>query len=162
MRSIISYRDMAAGARPTAPWRQDKGIASIGELLWVNPGGGASATDMLRYGGDTTDEINSTVDLYPMPEDISTNSAKAQSAKDGPEEALARFQFLSQTLSTRSDLYAAYIYVRGYNASTGAPTNPGTNAANPPVTSRRWIVIFDRSKVTKASDSVRILGTYQY
>ena len=67
------------------------------------------------------------------------------------EERLARMQFLQNTFTTRSDRYAAYILVRGYD--------PGD--LKTPVVQRRVTVIFDRSSVWNPADPVRILGMYQ-
>ncbi|MCC6682705.1 MAG: hypothetical protein IT445_17530 [Phycisphaeraceae bacterium] len=124
------------------------GIASLGELLYINPGGGATGFDMLWYGRDNQDQQGESVDLYPDPITLNDTAASPKLAKqikaqDGPEEDMARFQMLAQTLSVRSDVFAAYVVVRGYDATA---FNAG------PVEEARFLVILDRGAM--ANDNI--------
>lgn len=152
MRQVVDYRDNPGNRdgvlSPATGLRQERGIASIGELLLINPalaGSGMATTDnrdMIRYSFDAQP---TTHDLYPMPEETAT-------AYSGPfphEGGMARFQFLSQTFTTRSDIFTAYVYIRGYRAGDW----PGG-----PVESKRFLVVFDRSRITGPNDRVRVLG----
>lgn len=85
-----------------------------------------------------------------MPEQ--TDKVALNSPGTTPQDRLARFQMLSQILTTRSDLYAAWVLVEGYRAGAW---DEG------PVESARFIAIFDRSEVRTADDQVRVLGVFR-
>ncbi|MEM6757276.1 MAG: hypothetical protein AAF586_08925, partial [Planctomycetota bacterium] len=181
-RGIAAYRDYPADARgssttktrgyPVGMARQEPGIASIGELLFLNdataasisPTGGnlTETTKMQAIGRDgnamdydrLTDAIvgnEATYDRYdivPMPEVeryISTTLVdpfERRTMTDGPEERLARFQFLANLFSTRSDVYTAYVVIRGYQS--GAYQLGPTEQAH-------YIAVFDRSGLRDAN-----------
>ncbi len=160
MAKVIDYRDNPANRNGTltannmlgyAGLRQEKGIASIGELALINPalvasgGGSTGSTDMLLYGPANGSTPPAAVDLYPLPEETGSNPL---SSRMSIEEQMMRFQFVAQNLTTRSDVFAAYIYVRGYAAGR---FNLG------PLESKRFFVIFDRSRLTTGTDQVQII-----
>lgn len=159
MGKVIEYRDTPANRATITGLaagnvRTDPGIAGIGELLMVNPAWAASGTtgnqDMMWHGLPPNDgTLPATVDLYPMPgiPDANLNATLPNTI----EAQMARFQFLSQAFTTRSDVFTAYIYIRGYSAS---------NFGNGPIEAKRFFVVFDRSGITGSSDNVRILGVF--
>ncbi|WP_432800268.1 hypothetical protein [Poriferisphaera sp. WC338] len=130
-------------------WRQttsntdQPGIASIGELLYLNPAPGVSSRNMNREGVNTsTLTATSKLNLFPIPEATTAAGINASStgAADKNEEFLARLQYLTQLYSVRSDRFVVYGYVRGY---------PDGNFAAGPIEEARFIAVLDRSgKVT--------------
>lgn len=138
--------------------RQEPGITSLGELMLINPTAAASPIpnaagapapptppdpvyDMQRYGRDGQSQHGTLLDLY-----------SASNSTDNAEERMARFQFLSQVFTTRSDIFTAYILIRGYRKG---------QFNKDPVESARYIVIFDRSSVKSPNDPVKVLGVYR-
>ena len=116
--------------RPNKP-----GIASIGELLFMNLNGTNAVYNMQRYGQDGLPALpysGALLDLYPDPDEI---GATHINQGDDNEQRLARFQMLSQALSTRSDTFVAYVVVRGYEQA-------GFDKL--PVESAQFIAIFNR------------------
>jgi len=153
MQGVVDYRDNLVN-RDTVTGlsgvRSEPGIASIGELMFVNSSvGDDQPSDMQRYGNDGGDDKDSVFDLYPVPEQ--PGSVVPQSAEDGAEEAMARFQFLSQVFTTRSDIFTAYVVIRGY---------PADDFGKGPVESLRFFAVFDRSGVTSSNHSVQMVGCY--
>jgi hypothetical protein len=172
MQSIVHYRstpaDRAAmssaglATRPSA-----KGIASIGELMMLDSETAdlTTITPQIHMNTDAATRMTgytsfsaaafkgSNVDLYPMPENVPPGVYQ-DTAADGPERQLARFQFLSQAFNTRSDVYTAFVRLRGYDASNFTPTGE--------LESRSFLVVYDRSNIVSGSDMPRILGIYVY
>ncbi len=168
MRLIIAYRDQptkqAAGytdvlaplttdlnlrqsiTTTTGVDRANPGIASIGELLFLDRGtfGVDSPFDIQRYANDADPALPDLVDLYPDPDE---NGSNAIDQGDDNEQRLARFQMLSQALSARSDTYVAYVVVRGYDQN---------NFNGLPVESAQFIAIFNRGSMEDKNDSVDI------
>ena len=91
---------------------------------------------MKRYGNDGIDQSDTAFDLYPIPEQDSDH--KHYETTDNAEELMARFQFLSQVFTTRSDVFAAYIVIRGYDS---------TDFEDGPLESLRGIAIFNRARM---------------
>jgi len=100
-------------------------------------------------------------DLYPMPEALEPISNGGQAAVRYPtvfteEEALKRAQFLTQNFSVRSDIYIAFILVKGYDPNNWDQNGDGISD---PIESARAIVVFDRSQLTgNTTDAVRVIG----
>jgi hypothetical protein len=165
---IIAYRDNPASARspqtnglaggpfPVGQMRSGQGIASMGELLMINPAAGNDARNMQRYGMDGPAASGSGPAglWFPVPEQSGTHDAwdnRPGQAQQG--ERLARFAGLTQTFNTRSDVYAAYIVLRGYQ---------GYQFAEKPVRSIWAFVIYDRSTMVDYNDGsdIRIIDKY--
>lgn len=137
-------------------YRQGRGIETIGELLTVLPNGLADIDQ--SYGmlcTMLTAPRSSVYDLYPDP----ASSPKSYDT-DGPEELMGRFQFLNQTFTTRSDIFTAYILVRGY---AEGKFDEG------PVEQKRYVAVMDRSNLGKDLNGdgvddidVRIIGILEY
>ena len=175
MTAIHAYRDIPPNNDPGTPyddtvvrpipaanpnWRQNQGIASMGELMFVNPTAN-QPNDMQMYGFDGlngTSQTGFAHDLYPLPEDITNGLATAQIATDSTEESLARFQFLSQAFTTRSDIFTAYVLIQGF---------PSDDFRQGPVESARFFAIFDRSKINSPNpanapiDEVRVVSIHR-
>jgi hypothetical protein len=90
------------------------------------------------------------------------------SAADDPGESLALANALLNTVSVRSDLFCVWFVVRGYQPSdvedllaftgTGTPPNdPRYRTPMVPSIERRYVMVVDRSNVTKLDDKPRIL-----
>lgn len=91
---------------------------------------------------------------------------------DGPEERAAILRSIANIVTTRSDVYAAWFVLRGYdpdviesiNVTTpGGPVDLATarNAMNnpkfQPTVDTRWLVLFDRSNVKSPTDRPKVL-----
>ncbi|MBI1370879.1 MAG: hypothetical protein GC162_19775 [Planctomycetes bacterium] len=138
--NIVAYRD---GARP-AGFRSAKGIASIGELLNIITPLESDAADNYQTTAGTPIDFDS---------NPSTTAPSADGIVDDREETTLFARWLMQVCSTRSDVYTAYINIR---ATTG-------NSATANIVGERHIVVvFDRSNLTYATGTVRILGMLQY
>ncbi len=154
-RRIVDYRDNPGnrggltgglGIRSGRP-----GIASVGELLFINPTGGDDPADMQRF-GQSGAEAPELVQFYPLPEDIDENGKQRLPVADSAPEKMARFHRLAQVLSTRSDVFVGYFVIRGYR--TGQWDRG-------PVESARVMAVFDRSEVRGEDDEVKLLGVFR-
>lgn len=126
------------------------GIASLGEILYLNPGG--PENDMLRYGLDNTNALPARMDTYPDPND-STANGPAENQRDDNEQLLARFAMLSQAYGVRSDRFVVYGVVRGYE----------DNAFNQlPVETARFIAVIDRGSMQTSNPNPRVIGFVRY
>ena len=151
MESIINYRDDPTTRASLQPamvtnLRRQAGIASIGELMLINPASiapGDQPANMSRWGHDGAGQEGTALDLSPLDED---ERPIASAAPEHIEEELARFQFLSQAFDVRSDIYSVYIVVRN----------------NDDTIEKRAMVILDRSSVTNANDEVEIIGSFGF
>lgn len=91
---------------------------------------------------------------------------------DGPEERLALLRGIANTVSTRSDVFIAWILLRGYDPDVIESINvaaPGitpddltassamNNAKFGPRVETRWLAVFDRSKIRKPTDRPELL-----
>jgi hypothetical protein len=136
---LIKYREAVNGAadRPLAApgSRTNPGIAYLGELYNIaNP-----------LASDTLDNATLNGTLI----DFQTSAAGTpDSIIDDRKERAKVLAWLAQVGAVRSDIYTAYILVRGY--SNGNLTTPTVE--------RRLIAIFDRSRITGPNDQVRILA----
>jgi hypothetical protein len=144
MEGVVDYRDNPdnridiTGYSPADGLRQEKGIASTAELLLVNP-------DLVANGGPVNPELDMTrytdtqqpmeLDLYPMPEQ---SGAVQYTSPMEAEGRMARFQFLAQAFTTRSDFYVAYVVILGYDSA---------DFTKDPAESKRFYAIFDRSRI---------------
>lgn len=177
MRTIATYRDASGTTGESlrrdytglAVARREPGIAAIGELMWINPDANgvtdpdpthpapAPARDVQMYGTDGADNSATMIDLYPPPEDVPPGVLN--SAPDSEEERLSRFQFLSQTFSTRSDVYTAYVVIMGYRVN---------QFDEGPVEFARFYGVFDRSRVSRHDNAllrendVKLVGLFAY
>lgn len=151
---IIAYRDCADATSISGPnfsdgkrgtgidnYRNTKGIASIGELYdasWFVLGN--DSTDNYKLGTSTT------VDFTP--------ASAADGVNDDREEQAMVLRWLSQVCTTRSDVFAAYIYIRGYDN--------GTFDADHLAEVARVLVIFDRSGIVDQNGTPRVIGYVRY
>jgi hypothetical protein len=169
--ALVGYRDNAA-KRPTAitGLRTAKGIASLGEIYNIfNPQNAPTVANPLA--SDTTD--NRSIDGMLIDDIANASNTSGDAIVDDREEAAAILRMLSQVCSVRSDIFTAYIVIRGFpndlKPSDLAILNPTVTADAKKlsdyyarVTERRLIVVFDRSRVTDIASPIHILGFYQY
>jgi len=189
-RAIAAYRDYpatrtAANGYPaglpsngtTTSTAYRPGIASIGELLFVNgassdlenhlPSGGnlaGSETAIQAVGRDGAamnyadlDSPDDRYDILPMPEVEAylensaspTVTVERRGVTDGPTERVARFQYLANLFSTRSDVFTAYVVIRGY---------PTASFNSGPTEQAHYIAVFDRSGLRDAKTPVRLVA----
>ena len=143
--SIIDYREGSSGARTSENYRNGrKGVAYVSELFNL-----ATLSSADNFAGNN---IDNPVISGVVADFLSNPASGADGIIDDREEATYVTRWLVQTCSTRSDIYCAYILVRGYS-----PGNLTT-----PVTERRAAVLLDRSRVASQNDGVRVLGVIWY
>ena len=147
MLAIVDYRDAAAGSRPGTHRAGRKGIAYPSEVY--NLGTLAASNDI---GQNAVDDFSGTAFGSIQSDFLSNPPTGADTVIDDLEEKSLVARWLGQVCSTRSDVYCAYILVRGYS-----PGNLTT-----PVTERRAAVLLDRSRVATQDDGVRVLGIIWY
>jgi hypothetical protein len=152
--SIIAYRKGTSRQLP-AGGRTNPGIAYTGELLYMNPGGGSSATDMKRYSGSSS--LPPQVDLIPHPDDpdYGTQVDETQTHGFEPEARLARLQLLTQAYRPRSDIYTAYVIMRAYSEQAGAFDFTST------FTETRLIYQLNRTTVSQSGGAVTCTELYR-
>ncbi len=127
------------------------GIASLGELMYLNPNATLdSNNNAMRYGMDGLPSLitgSYNLDMYPDPDH---NGSSIVDQGDDNEQLLARFGMLSQAYTVRSDRFAVYCVVRGYK-------DKRFNKA--PVETARFIAIIDRGiMATAGTDTPRVIG----
>ena len=146
--AIVAYRDTPGMTNRVRNCRASrKGLAYVAETY--NLGALASGWD---FGRNTVDDFNNPAMGSIQGDFLSNPAAGADGIIDDREEKTFVPRWLAQTCSTRSDVYVAYILVRGYS-----PGNLTT-----PVTERRAAVLLDRSRVATQDDGVRVLGILWY
>lgn len=126
----------------------DKGVRSIGELMLVKRRIGTTTDNQksTRYGEDNA-FMAATSSMRPYPHLDDRSTSKAFDEEYTAQERMARFQYLSNTLTTRSDRYCAYVVIRGYT----------TNAFNQaPAESLRFFVTLDRSGLVDIDSAVTV------
>ncbi|MCC7408021.1 MAG: hypothetical protein IT442_08115 [Phycisphaeraceae bacterium] len=161
-----------------------RGIVSLGELLTLQPDA-AAGTYASPYlpAGTLAEHLNmnrwnSLVGAIPLrtaaaptPEEVSIVSGVTPvitQVEGSAQKRAARFRYLNQLFTTRSDVYTAYIEIRGY---------PSDDYRKGPVERTRMIVVFDRSGVVgpttwdptaspltgpRPDNQVRIVAMYRY
>jgi hypothetical protein len=153
--AMLKYRDIpsgnAADVRPNQgggnrQWRDEKGIAHIGELFYALKG----VLTTSPYDGDTSTLGGTVVDMSPYALDGSSDLVE-----DDREEQAMIFSWLTQVATTRSDVFVAYIEVRGY-ISQGNDTT--TYDPDNIMEKKRAIAVFDRSTVGTEGGRVKLLG----
>ena len=125
-----------------------RGIAFMGEC--VSPFTAAlKETDPVD-----TNALNGTAIDFRWDPSMTTLEPDQDGIADDREEEILITRWLSQVSTTRSDVFTAYILIRGY---------PADDFRMGPVEQRRLFVVFDRSTITTdRRDDVRILGAYEY
>ena len=163
MYAVVQYRDEPAPANrlwltglvngENGKLRTNPGIASIGELMFINPATDPSQSALMNMQRYTIDRQPDNVDLYPSPRpgDPAAEHYRFVSTQANPEaEArMARFQFLTNVLTTRSDVYCAYVVIRGYQ-----------DFSEQPVEGKHFFVLYDRSDIRSAGQAAKVLGVY--
>ncbi|MDX1681564.1 MAG: hypothetical protein R3336_00455 [Phycisphaeraceae bacterium] len=137
-RSNNSYVAIEDFGNPTNSGVDDWGLAGGPVLDFTSNGVDETALDSIDNDGDgATDEAHEAGDLVA----------------DDAEEKLMMTRWIQQVASTRSDIFTAYVVIRGY---------PAADFRLAPVESAQYFVVFDRSGVTSASGNVRILAYYRF
>jgi len=120
--------------------RGGKGIHSLAEIMNLAE---------VRLWADTSGfETSGDSDLYPMPENVGVD--RTLEPDNGAEERMTRFQFLSETFSTRSDRFVAYVKIQGLASSDFSIVRE----------SAHYLAVFDRTPVM-AGGSVRVIAFYR-
>ncbi|MAE62516.1 MAG: hypothetical protein CMJ49_14310 [Planctomycetaceae bacterium] len=144
--AIEAYRD---GFLRPATARTEPGIAYPSELFMsaaMRDVYGIDAADNLTEGGMQIDFLNPPTLSDPA------NQVPDGYAGDREEQALWA-RYLSQVTSTRSDVFTAYILVRGYTAGR---FNDG------PVEQKHIVAVFSRAHLFDDSGSAKLLAWQEY
>lgn len=146
-KALIDYRDLVS-SRPSS-WRSAPGFASSAEIYRALQSGTSTSLQSGAYAGDTaTIPTNDTlVDFENV--DPYTNDQ----IDDDREEAMLLPKMLMNVTSARSDIFTAYIYIRGYSSS---------DFTKGPIESKRMIAVFDRSNIVDGASTPKIIGMYEY
>ena len=168
---IVRYRDHPERRAPictggttvlrTDRWG-DRGIESLGELLQLNgntqtsPSPVKGVQSLLRDGQDnhgsyTAIAGNSPKRLYPHPDHPDAKIFTVGGGQNGylAQERMSRFHYLTNTLTTRSDTYVAYVVIRAYNSE---------DFTQPPSESLRLVALFDRSGIVDENSQVKLVA----
>ncbi|MEM1213382.1 MAG: hypothetical protein AAGI68_13925 [Planctomycetota bacterium] len=149
--AILEMRDYDATVDPlpAGRTRTNPGLAYIGELFAraeLNPFGG-DGTDNLTWPGLTNMQLDwNTRDANG---DGTIDAADADGIVDDLEERLMIARWLPQMYSTRSDVYAAYVLINGYDGGTLTET-------------LRAVVIFQRANVREGGDLAEVLAVVRF
>lgn len=163
---IIAYRDRLDASADGGPdysvnrgtglgitgWRNRPGIAVMGEVF--------AATDFL-LGGDTDDNKQWAVGA-DFRIDFTPADAAADDIVNDREEAAMIVRWLSQVTTTRSDTFAAYIVVRGYDRTK--PITGGDSGYEHEYLAerKRVIVLFDRSPALEGEEEVAVRAVMEW
>ncbi len=154
-----STGDLASGLRMTN-YRLEPGVLSLAELMWMNPSdNGGFNIDMQFYldptNNNATDIGTAGMDVNPLYSELTANGGTRLNGAidEDAEERIGRFQFLNQVFTTRSDVYTAYVEIRGY---------PADDYRAGPVERTRFLVVLDRGRITDPADEVRVVAMYRY
>lgn len=145
---IRAYRDNPTTRANFRNAAQDMGIASMGELMAIPE----VKTAFLANSG--FDDLATGVRIDFIPDDTTDDGVSL----DREEEALL-MRWLNQVCTTRSDVFAVYVNVRGYSA-TDDLTN--SSATLKPVEQLRMVAIVDRSHMVAVGDKPRVLALLRY
>ncbi|MAX27453.1 MAG: hypothetical protein CMJ19_23390 [Phycisphaeraceae bacterium] len=97
---------------------------------------------------DNTPGIPSVGDLFKM------NSSQWGVATNTPKrDQTLRQRQLGSLANTRSDVYTAYVVIRGY---------PSGDFRRGAVESKQFLVVYDRSRISTNDNRINILGYYEY
>jgi len=162
--AIVAYRDKTGlfggdnrngGTYPIqiASYRTNRGIATIGELMEVVDRNDPSTITGLDYlGRDSSDNRKLPAGASGVVVDFMTpTSTTPDDVTDDREETTMVPRWLGQVCSTRSDIFTAYVLIRGYEIRDYSTV----------LEQRHFFVIYDRSRVT-ADTPAQILAIYEY
>ena len=119
------------------------GVVSIGEFLQV--------PEAVEWGFDqrfneTVEELNDPSNITQVAFDNASGNHRKEAIGDNREEEVRLTGFLGQVLTTRSDVFTAYIRIRGFDPSSGSIDSPQDD--------KRYVVVFDRSNLVPEYDYV--------
>lgn len=141
------------------------GLRSVGEILgarnWdpTTPATRADPynIDFMAFDGGTTGRLNSAPGFETgAPTDLSSYATYAAKARPtATRERLALANVALNSLSTRSDYFAVWFLVNGYSRADVS----GLSDNDPliPSIQRRFLMVLDRSNVTRAGDKPKVL-----
>jgi|GEM_PF-6621026 len=137
----------------------EQGIASLNEL-WFRLNSTSLPATPVQLARNTLDTVSLTDSAgNDIPIDVLANtpnpplpSPRTDGIIDDREEQMLLLNWLQQLTTTRSDVYCAYVLVKGYES--GDLSNL--------VESGRLLVILDRSNVRTPNDAPRILAKFKY
>ncbi len=168
----ITNQDVTGTGANVEPIREAPGLASLGELFGATEGpggpGGQNGTRVpLRH---QIDELGRerTAAGAPNPQnsgDVGVNSTLygpgnvINQIRDDYAEKLAVAGSIAGTASVRSDTFACWMVIHGYQRSDCEGLSNTLNQADPlsPTIAKRYLMIVDRSNVTRLGDKPRIL-----
>jgi len=145
--SLTQFSDNGVGADNTPAIQYVSALYEQLEGLSVNPSQMAGNTVLvggIRADLNDYEELVGTTINAPTFEDM---------AVDDRDEEIMLAKWLNQVAGCRSDVFAAYILVQGYEAD---------NFSSGPVESKQLIVIFSRSGVYESGDKATVIDRLYY
>ena len=151
------------GTTGVAGIREQPGIRSLGEITFLRDWGYPTDPntgylyphDIDRLGYDTDNIQADGVDSLAYDFDGDNNKTDDDEITDDYDERLALASAVMSSASVRSDIFAVWFLVHGYQESDVkglAPQDPMV-----PSLARRFVMVVDRSNVTKPGDKPRIV-----
>lgn len=139
--------------------RETPGIGSLGELMAITapPSTQLSrlrATDRIDMLGHDT-RRSGTLGTLSVPVRNSSNNKDVDEVSDDYGEQLLIAQSLMNSVNVRSDIFAVWFVVEGYQKSD--TENLGVNDPLVPSIAKRFLLVLDRSNVTRAGEKARVL-----
>ncbi len=141
--AIKAYRE---GAGRLTNWRTAQGFAYTEEIHRALTAASSANLTSGPFAGDT-DMIGTTVVDFNNPTQLVPDGIA-----DDREEEMMLSKWLSQVGTTRSDIFTAYILLKGY---------PAGNFWLGAVESKRLLVVFDRSGIVTGTEPVKVLGIFE-
>lgn len=163
------------GLRTQALANSQTGFVSSGELAILDRWDPATGNPMPNTGGFAqlgSNGLNDRAPQSPFDRRFARGMADAFAPGvtppiDDPQERLALYSAVSNTVSTRSDVFTAWFVIRGYDPEAieairvpGPPTDAELKqymGMLRPKFEQRWLAVFDRSNVRRPTDRPRVL-----
>lgn len=143
--AIVALRD-----NPAARGTGLKGIAHLGELYEV------LKNELVTTHNGESGTISAIVSDYLDTDGPDRTAGTADDGTDGipndRKEAALPTRWLAQVGSTRSDIFTAYVVIRGYQAD---------DFRTSPLEQAKFLAVFDRSNVRSAADQPRLVVMYR-
>ncbi len=154
--ALVDYRDDIASVQrnaDTRPGANAFGIALLGETM-----GMVDVRDALLNDSIDTAALNGVpIDYRP------DGSVDADGVADDREEQLLLMNWLGQITTTRSDVFAVYILVRGYELGDLTDQPGDADYVEEKMTEQlRILAIVDRSTIENIGDPPRVLALIRY
>jgi hypothetical protein len=131
--------------------RETPGMRSLGELMAVRGGAGTDTSQDMDYMG--SDALN--IEMKGVESILYKNRTDFDDIPDDYDEKLAAINAVLGTTSVRSDYFAVWFVVHGYQRDDVEGLRPQDPLT--PTVSKRFVMVVDRTNVQRLGDKPRIL-----